>query len=71
MIMQFKDNLKELMIEKGFTQESLAKLVGTTQGTISKWLSGVQEPRLYQLKQICTVFGCTADFLIGNDDALD
>ncbi len=71
MSMQFKDNLKELMIEKGFTQKSLANAIGTTQGTISKWLSGVQEPRLYQLKQICAVFGCTADFLIGNDNALD
>ena len=69
--MNFKDILKDLLIEKGYSQEAFANAIGTTQGTISKWLSGRQEPRLYQLKQICSILGCSADYLIGNNEFIN
>ncbi len=63
--MEFKDILKDFLIEKGISQQAFAKSIGTTQGTVSKWLSGIQEPRFSQIKNICKIYNVDANFLLG------
>lgn len=66
--MEFKEIIKEFLLDKGLSQESFAKSIGTTQGTVSKWISGVQEPRYSQLRVICKVYDFPADILLGLKD---
>ena len=63
--MEFKEIIKEFLSDKNLSQESLANSIGTTQGTVSKWISGVQEPRYSQLRAICKVYDLPADVLLG------
>jgi len=63
--MEFKDILRDFMIERGLSQQTLAKSIGTTQGTVSKWLCGLQEPRYSQIKNICKVYNVDANVLLG------
>ena len=63
--MEFKDIIKEFLLDKNLSQESFAKSIGTTQGTISKWISGAQEPRYSQLRAICKVYDIPAEVLLG------
>ena len=63
--MEFKEIIKEFLLDKNLSQDSFAKSIGTTQGTVSKWLSGIQEPRYSQLQAICKVYNVSADLLLG------
>lgn len=65
---EFKEVIKELMDEKNISQAQLAKQIHTTQGTVSKWLNGKQDPRYTQLQSICIKFGVSSDFLLGIDE---
>ncbi len=66
--MEFKDVLKEILETEGISQGEFAERIGATQGTISKWLNGQQEPRFYQLQEIKRAFGYPADFILGITD---
>ena len=46
---KFKDNLKELRLEKGLGQVELAKEIGVRKGVISLWKNGLREPNMYSL----------------------
>ena len=60
--------IKELRLEKSFTQKELAKIIGTTQATISDWEIEKVEPSIYWLDKLATVFDVSVDFLIGRED---
>ena len=64
----FTEIINDILKESGLSQENFAKKLGTTQGTVSKWLSGSQEPRYNQLKRICEVFNVDANDLLGIKD---
>ncbi len=49
--LNFKDVLYNLLKDLQISQSVFAKNIGTTQGTVSKWLSGFQEPRYYHFKK--------------------
>ena len=46
---KFKDNLKELRLEKKLGQVELAKAIGVSKGVISLWENGLREPNMYSL----------------------
>ena len=48
----FTENLKIALTQNNMTQKQLAKLLGTTQQTVSRWLTGVNEPDLSTLLKI-------------------
>lgn len=48
--------LLEEMSSKGETQEKIGKLLGTTQPTISKKLSGKMEFTIEEVEKICEYF---------------
>ena len=51
---------------KGITQEALAKHLGVTNQTVSKWESGQCFPDIQLLPEIADFFGVSADELLGH-----
>ena len=64
----FKGRLKELRIEKGFSQQQLGNIVNTTKMAISHWESGHSEPSISQLITLSNLFNVSVDYLIGKTD---
>ena len=65
----FHERLRATRIEKGFTQEQLAKAVGVTKSTMAKYDRGELEPNVKNIKKIAQVLGVSVDYLLGIDDA--
>lgn len=63
--MEFKDVLKMLRIEKGLTQEQLAKAIESTQSTIHLWESGKSDVTGYYLIKLSKALNTTTDELLG------
>lgn len=63
----FKNNLKELRLEKGYGQIELAKKLGVSKGVISLWENGLREPTLSSLITISKFFNISIDDLVGNN----
>jgi len=51
--------------EKGMTQEDLAKFIGVSKASVSKWETGQSYPDITFLPQLATLFNITIDELIG------
>ena len=65
----FHERLRATRIEKGFTQEQLAKAVGVTKSTMAKYDRGELEPNVKNIKKIAQVLGVSVDYLLGIDNA--
>lgn len=65
--MEFGEWLKEQREERGLTRAELARLAGVSEGAISKWESGKQEPRYRELVKIAEVFDAS---VLGNVDVI-
>lgn len=66
--LKFPDNLKALLTENCKTQRELANYLGTTQQTVSRWLTGVNEPNLSTLLKICEFLNDTPNSILGFDE---
>lgn len=64
----FTENLKIALTQNNMTQKQLAKLLGTTQQTVSRWLTGVNEPDLSTLLKICKLLNETPNSILGYDE---
>ena len=62
---KFKDNLKELRLEKQLGQVELAKSIGVSKGVISLWENGLREPNMQSLIALAQFFGVSIDELVG------
>ncbi len=69
--MKFHEKLTELRKKHGYTQEALAEKLGVTRQAVSRWESGDTTPELFLLRELCTVFGVSADYLIRDDMKTD
>lgn len=67
-INKFKDNLRDLRIEKGLGQVELAKALGVSKGIISLWENGLREPSMSSLIAIAVFFSVSLDELVGLTD---
>jgi transcriptional regulator with XRE-family HTH domain len=56
-IMDLADEVLELRMEKGWTQEELAERVGTAQANISRLENGLANPTFEFLQRLCDAFG--------------
>ena len=65
---EFKEILKEFLLEKNLTQVAFAKKVGVKQSQVSEWLKGKAKPGYDVLKSIAVSFDITADYLLGITD---
>lgn len=66
--MNFALNFKNLLLEKDFTQQFMAKKLNTTQQTVSRWINGQNEPDLATLIKLADIFNCSVDYLLGRED---
>ena len=64
----FSDNLSLLRKEKNMEQKALAKLLGVSEQTISRWGNNVVEPDIKSLIKIANYFDVTTDYLLGRVD---
>ncbi len=65
---KFANRLKELRIEKSYSQSELAKLLNVDQRTISNWENAVREPDFDMLIKITLLFDTSTDYLLGLTD---
>lgn len=61
----FATRLKNLRIEKGYTQEKLAALINCPPSLISYYETMQREPGFSNILALCEVFGETPDYLMG------
>lgn len=62
--MEFKERLRMLRKEFGFTQEELAKKLNYGYTAISNYESGRNEPSINDLKKIASCFQVSMDYLL-------
>ena len=65
--MEFGTKIKNLRNKRGITQEALAKAMGVTPQTISKWENDVTMPDVALLPELSVFFGVTIDDLFSLD----
>lgn len=64
------ENILRLRREKGITQEELAKFIGVTKASVSKWETGLSMPDIMLLPQLATFFDVTVDEMLGYESQL-
>lgn len=63
----FGDNLRALRQQKGFTQEKAAEFFRVAPQSVSRWENNSSFPDLFLLPEIASLYGVTADQLLGAD----
>lgn len=66
--MKFAYRLKELRIEKGFTQDQLAEKADLSHGCIAMLETGKRTPTGNTLSVLADIFECSTDYLLGRED---
>jgi transcriptional regulator with XRE-family HTH domain len=64
-LMEFKDRLKDLRLNKKITQEELGKTFNVIKQTISSWENGNSRPDIDMASKIADFFEVTTDYLLG------
>ena len=67
--MGYAEKLQKLCAMRGMDQSALAERIGISKSSMSRILSGVQEPKLRLAYDIARTLGVTLDYIV--DDALD
>lgn len=66
--MEIGNQIKQLRLRRGVTQEALAQHLGVTAQAVSKWERGVATPDIGMLPDISAYFGVTIDELFALSD---
>ncbi len=61
--------LKELRKECKLTQEQMANYLGVDQTLITKIENGSRAMSVTMIDRICSLFGCTEEYLLGQSDS--
>ena len=64
---KFKDNLRELRLERKLGQVELSQAIGVSKGIISLWENGQREPNMYSLILLAKFFQISIVDLVGLD----
>ena len=60
--------IKELRKERGLTQKEFAKLMNRSETGVASWEQGLSEPCVNDIRLMCSIFECSADYLLGLTD---
>lgn len=63
--MVYIEILKQIMVEKKYSQQKMADILGVNQTTISQWLLGRKKPGYDNIKAIYDKFGITPNEFFG------
>ncbi|MEK1311331.1 helix-turn-helix transcriptional regulator [Limosilactobacillus fermentum] len=66
--MKLADKIRQLRIEKGWSQERLAEEMHVSRQAASKWESEGAEPELSKLRKLADLFGVTTDYLLRDEN---
>ena len=59
------NRIRDLRLQKGWRQEDLAKILKTSRQAIGNYETGERGLDVDTICQLCDIFGCTADYLLG------
>lgn len=59
------NRIRELRLRNGWRQEDLAQKLNTKRQTVARYETGVRGVDVETVLQLCDVFSCTADYLLG------
>lgn len=62
---EFKDILRDYLIEHDMTQVAFACRVGIKQSQVSEWLHGKAKPGYDMLRQLSLALDISADYFLG------
>lgn len=62
------ERIKGLRKESGLTQKELADKINLSQNMVSSLEKGVSTMSIKTLIQLCSVFKCSADYILGFED---
>ena len=65
--MPYIEIIKQLMIEKHFSQQQLADALGINQTSVSQWLLGNKKPSYESILLLYEKFGITPNEIFGID----
>ena len=65
---KFAERLKELRLEKGLSQDKLAKEIGITHTAIGLWELDKRCPNILALIKLAKFFNVSTDYLLGLSD---
>ena len=68
MVKLFCERIKLLRMERNLSQPELAKLVGVSNGMMSFWENGINEPTITHLLKLSQIFEVSTDYLLGLED---
>lgn len=63
--MTYAQKLKELRLERGYSQEDIAKVLQTTQQYYGKYEKGVRPLPIMHLVTLCQFYKVSSDWLLG------
>lgn len=66
--MIFTERVKDLIKERGITQDQFNQDIGISKNTLSYWEKEGRLPRPKKLQEIAEYFGCTVEYLTGEED---
>ena len=69
--MEFKDRLKELRKQDGYSQSEIANVLGISQQGYGRYEQGLREPNIETLLTLASLFRVTTDHLLGVDNKND
>ena len=62
------NRIRELRRARGWQQADLAQKIAVTRQAVGRYETGERAPDLDTIDQLCTIFGVTADYLLGRSD---
>ena len=67
LMLDFKNRIKQLRIQKALTQDQAAQRLWVTKSTISAYEMGTKYPSLDMLIKLAAMYNVTTDYLLGVD----
>ena len=60
-----RDNMRDIMKTRGYTQQWLSEQTDIPDATISRYLSGVHNPKIEYVARMAYAMGVSVDYLLG------
>lgn len=67
---KFDRRLKQLLSVSGVERGELARHLGVSVPTVSRWLNGISTPNVYQFREIAHFFGMPYDWFLEDGDGI-
>jgi transcriptional regulator with XRE-family HTH domain len=64
----FGQKLRELRVDKGISQDDLARKMNLTQGSISQFEKGLRLPTPLNIEKLCGILGVSRESLVGKEE---